>query len=741
MTSTPQTPLSATTSPADLPREGVEGAVLAHGVDDEPLAGNQRDFTGGVGAGLMVALCILYTAFHIGVMNFYPLETWTYRLIHVAGGLVLGFLLFSAAGISAAPTEAGRPLRVVPLEWPLLIVGAGGIGYAAAMIAFAWGGWWLTGAARPPAFVFETYGLPLTAGMVAALAGAWFFPERARGRLHWADVLLAVAAVTVLGYILFNVGALRLRAGTALAQTADFYAALVGVILILEATRRLAGLALVVIAAIFILYSFAGPYLPGFLAHRGYTPTRFFTYIYTDQGILGDTTAVSSTYIILFITFAAFLQASKVGDYFVNFAFAAAGHARGGPAKVAVFASGLMGMINGTSAGNVVATGSLTIPLMKRVGYPARSSGAIEAAASSGGQIMPPIMGAGAFIMAEVTGIPYTEIVVAAIIPSVLYFASVYFMVDLQALKLGMKGLPRDELPVFAKLVRQVYLFIPVIILIYALFAGYSVIRAGTLAMVAAAVVSWLTPYRMGVTAVLRAFELAAKMSIQLVAVCACAGIIVGVIALTGVGARFSALLLALAAQNQLLALFFAMCIAIVLGMGMPTTAAYAVAAAVVAPGLISLGIPVLTAHFFVFYFAVMSAITPPVALAAYAGAALSGSDPMRTSVESFKIGLAAFVVPFMFFYSQALLMQGEWLEIAHVFVTASVGIFMLAAAVQGWFFGLLHPLVRVVLLIGALAMIKGGLISDLVGLAIGAGVLLYQKKVVSPRDLAHGLD
>src|SRR5690606_25825427 len=217
---------------------------------------------------------------------------------------------------------------------------------------------------------------------------------------------------------------------------------------------------------------------------------------------------VSSTYIILFITFAAFLQASKVGDYFVNFAFAAAGHARGGPAKVAVFASGLMGMINGTSAGNVVATGSLTIPLMKRVGYPARSSGAIEAAASSGGQIMPPIMGAGAFIMAEVTGIPYTEIVIAAIIPSVLYFASVYFMVDLQALKLGLRGLPRNELPVFAKLVKQVYLFIPVIILIYALFAGYSVIRAGTLAMVAAAVVSWLTPHRMGVTAVLRAFEL-----------------------------------------------------------------------------------------------------------------------------------------------------------------------------------------------------------------------------------------
>jgi TRAP transporter 4TM/12TM fusion protein len=450
---------------------------------------------------------------------------------------------------------------------------------------------------------------------------------------------------------------------------------------------------------------------------------------------------VSSTYIILFITFAAFLQASRVGDYFVNFAFAAAGRARGGPAKVAVFASGLMGMINGTSAGNVVSTGSLTIPLMKRVGYPPRSAAAIEATASSGGQILPPIMGAGAFIMAEVTGIPYTDIVVAAIIPAVLYFASVYFMVDLQATKLGMKGLPKDELPKFKVLARQVYLFLPIIILIYTLFAGYSVIRAGTMAMAAAAVVSWLTPYKMGPRAVLKALELAAKMSIQLVAVCAAAGVIVGVIALTGVGARFSALLLGLAEANQLLALFFAMCISIVLGMGMPTTAAYAVAAAVVAPGLVQLGIPVLIAHFFVFYYAVMSAITPPVALAAYAGAALAGSDPMKTSVEAFKLGLAAFIVPFMFFYSHALLMQGEWHEILHVFITALIGIYLLSASVQGYFFGNLNNLLRVVLLVAALAMIQGGWVSDAIGLGAGLAIFLYQKRFVAPGAVVKGAD
>lgn len=714
--------------------------VEHHNVDEEPLANNQRDLGTGRQGWILVAMCVAYTVFHIGVMNLYPLETWTYRLIHIAGGLVLGFVIYSSSFVSG-DAEAKPLLRLSPLEWPLALIAVAGVVYGSALVAYAWMGWWFAGAPIPPAFVFGTYGVPLVIGTIAAICAGWFFPRRDPHGLHWADILLAIAAVAVLGYILFNVQALRLRAGTGMAQPGDFYAALAGVLLILELTRRVAGLALVIIAGVFVLYSFAGPYLPGFLGHRGYLPTRFFTYIYTDQGILGAPIAVSSTYIILFITFAAFLQASKVGDYFVNFAFAAAGRRRGGPAKVAVFASGLMGMINGTSAGNVVSTGSLTIPLMKRVGYPARSAGAIEAAASSGGQIMPPIMGAGAFIMAEVTGVPYTEIVIAAIIPSILYFTSIYFMVDLQATRLGMKGLPQNELPIFKELLKQVYLFIPIIILVYALFAGYSVIRAGTLAMISAAVVSWLTPQRMGPTAFIKAFEMAARMSIQLVAVCACAGIIVGVIALTGVGARFATLLLAIAAQNQLLALFFAMCIAIILGMGMPTTAAYAVAAAVVAPGLVALGIPVLTAHFFVFYFAVMSAITPPVALAAYAGAALSGADPMRTSVESFRFGLAAFVVPFMFFYSPALLMEGSWLEIFHVFVTAAIGMYLLSAAVQAWFFGSLNTLMRLVLLIGALGMIKGGWISDLFGLSVGIGVFLYQKGAVRAPTIAKGAD
>uniref|UniRef100_UPI002FD8D004 TRAP transporter permease n=1 Tax=Yoonia sp. TaxID=2212373 RepID=UPI002FD8D004 len=531
--------------------------------------------------------------------------------------------------------------------------------------------------------------------------------------------------------------AARNAVGTAQVPIGVAFAATAGTALILELTRRVAGMALVVISAVFLIYTFTAHLLPSILrVETPYTWQRFFGTVYSDVGILGPTTAVSSTYIILFIIFAAFLQASKVGDYFVNFAFAAAGRARGGPAKVAIFASGLMGMINGTSAGNVVATGSLTIPLMKKVGYKPTTAGAVEAAASTGGQIMPPIMGAGAFIMAEVTGIPYTEIAIAAIIPALLYFVSVYFMVDFEAAKLGMRGMREDELPKFRDMVRRVFLFLPIIILIGALFMGYSVIRAGTLATAAAAVVSWLTPYRMGIRSIVRAFEIAGIMSIQIIAVCACAGIIVGVISLTGVGARFSTVLLDIAETNQLLALFFAMCIAILLGMGMPTTAAYAVAASVVAPGLVQLGIPQLTAHFFVFYFAVVSAITPPVALASYAAAGISGSNPMATSVASFKIGISAFIVPFMFFYNGALLMDGTWPEIIRAGATATFGVFLLSAGIQGWWIGArASSLVRGALIVIALFMIEGSLVTDLVGLG-GAAALFFLAKVTSRRPV-----
>jgi TRAP transporter 4TM/12TM fusion protein len=395
-----------------------------------------------------------------------------------------------------------------------------------------------------------------------------------------------------------------------------------------------------------------------------------------------------------------------------------------------------MGTINGTSAGNVAATGTFTIPLMKKVGYPGRSAGAIEAAASTGGQLMPPVMGAGAFIMAEITGIKYAEIMTAAVLPSLLYFVAVYFMVDNESKRLNMKGMSEDEIPKFKDMVMRIYMFAPLAILIGGLISGYSVIRSGTLAMVSALIISWLhKETRMGPRQVLDALHLGAKGTIQLIAVCACAGIIVGVIGLTGVGLRFSSMILSIAGDSQFFALIFAMLIAIILGMGMPTTAAYAVAASVVAPGLIKLGISPLVAHMFVFYYAVVSAITPPVALAAYAGAAIAGSDPMKTSVTSFIYGMAAFLVPFMFFYSPELLLQGDdWSRIIHFAITALIGVYFLAASLQSWFFGPVNQLMRAILLAASLLLISGGLVTDFAGVGLGVAALLWQLLVTKKK-------
>ena len=700
--------------------------LLAHGVDDEPVEANRRLF----GPWLLravTALAIAYSAFHLYTLNISPLETWSFRIVHVCGALILGYLLFSGTRFSA---EGSSSCEHRWTSWAaiLLLIPAG---YSLFQI-FHMHQLILDGAMRLPVEL-ETwhFGWPLLAATGLGIVVSWLH-RRQRSVFSLPDLVLVLCSIASAGYLLvvYNTP-LRMSTGTPFAPVGISFAAIAGTALIMEMTRRVAGLALVVIALIFLGYVFAGPYLPGFLGYPGLSIQRFFSQVYTDAGVLGPTTAVSSTYIILFIIFAAFLQASKVGDYFVNFAFAAAGRTRGGPAKVSIFASGLMGMINGTSAGNVVSTGSLTIPLMKRVGYSKQTAGAVEAAASTGGQIMPPIMGAGAFIMAEITGIPYTEIAIAAIIPAILYFASVYFMVDFEAAKTGMRGMREDELPKLRRLVKQAYLFVPIVILIVALFLGYSVIRAGTLATVSAVVVSWLSPNRMGLRSILKALELSGLMSIQIIVVCACAGVIVGVISLTGVGARFSSLLLGVAETSQLLALIFAMFISILLGMGMPTTAAYAVAASVVAPGLVQLGIEPLTAHFFVFYFAVVSAITPPVALASYAAAGISGANAMETSVASFRIGLAAFIVPFMFFYNSALLMDASFLEIARALVTATFGVYLLSGAVQGWFAKQAAPaLIRLILLAAALLMIEGGLVTDLAGVAAVVVAYLAQKKL-----------
>lgn len=583
-------------------------------------------------------------------------------------------------------------------------------------------------------WIFRSLHVSLGCMLGFALFPGW--KQQNMSKIHWFDWLAILASAGIFIYIYSNIDQLIFRAGVT-PTNGDFYMALIGTILVMELTRRTSGWSLPILAMVFIAYSFLGPYLPGILQHNGYSVKRFFSYIYGLDGVFGVTVDVSSKYILLFIIFGSFLQASKVGDYFVNFSFSLAGGARGGPAKVAVISSGLMGMMSGTSAGNAVATGSLTIPLMKRVGYNPRFAAATEATASAGGQIMPPIMGAGAFMMAEIIGIPYSDIVIAALIPALLYFASVYFMVDFEAIKRGLVGLKRSELPSLKGVFRQLYLFIPVIVLIGSMLSGYSIIRSGTYGILSCLVVSWFSKQtRMGWREIINALADGAKNVISLLAVCACAGIIVGVIALTGIGSKFSNLLLGVASTSQLLALIFAMLIAIILGMGMPTTAAYAVAASVVAPGLVRMGIDPLMAHMFVFYFAVISAITPPVALAAFAAAGVAGTNPMKTGVQAFRLGLAAFIVPYMFVYSPTLLAVGSVTAIVVSVITSLVGIYLLSSAVQGYFFGLTNWIYRALLFIASLTLINADLIWDLVGL--GIALIVYVAIKLSNKSKAQ---
>jgi TRAP-type uncharacterized transport system fused permease subunit len=447
--------------------------VLAEGVDEEPIESNRRLFIGRAYF-FVAALSAIYAAFHMIALNGvsisewtgivvpflpqFPMETWNFRIAHIAGALALGFLIFSAQTFRS---DAGVPkeTRLVSLLAILFLVPA--VIAAATVIGFVQTinsgtlpemGGLTTWAAFPGTEIFQTevnwFGIPLLIATFGAIVTSWF-ERRDRAHFRRVDVVLALCGIVVASYLIAIYGtAARNSVGTTFVPIGVAFAATAGSAMILELTRRVAGLALVIITAVFLVYTFTAHLLPGILAvQNAYTWQRFFGHVYSDAGILGPTTAVSSTYIILFIIFAAFLQASKVGDYFVNFAFAPQAGRVAVPAKVAIFASGLMGMINGTSAGNVVATGSLTIPLMKKVGYEKKTAGAIEAAASTGGQIMPPIMGAGAFIMAEITGIPYQDIAIAAIIPAVLYFVSIFFMVDFEAANWACVACARTNCP------------------------------------------------------------------------------------------------------------------------------------------------------------------------------------------------------------------------------------------------------------------------------------------------------
>jgi TRAP transporter 4TM/12TM fusion protein len=545
------------------------------------------------------------------------------------------------------------------------------------------------------------------------------------------DLIFAALALIAGLYIFFNWQAVVERAGMPIER--DIYFGILMIIVVLEAARRAVGAALAYTALAFLLYAYFGPWMPGLFAHKGYDIERLINVMYTStEGIFGIPMAVSSTYIVLFVLFGAFLSKCGGGKFFIDFAFSLTGRARGGPAKAAVISSAFMGTMSGAAVANVVTTGTFTIPLMKKSGYPARVAGAIEAVASTGGQIMPPIMGAAAFIMSEFTEIPYLKIATAAVIPALLYFFAVYLMVDSQARKQGLKGLPREALPrVGATLAWGGHLFIPLIVLIVMLVWAYSPMKSVFWGIVLIVVIGMMRrTTRVGPWKLIEALEYGARNAVTIATACAAAGIIVGVIALTGLGLKFSDSLVSLSGGNIFLALFFSMIASLILGCGMPTTAAYVVLASLAAPVLIRLGVPVLAAHLFIFYFGCVSTITPPVALSSYAGAGLAGADATSVGNTAFKFGLVAYIVPYMLVYGPSLLMQGGPVRIVTSVATACLGVIAFTSGLQGYLRRECSWWERILLVAAGLCLIFPGFGTDLSGVLILVAIWGYQRLV-----------
>jgi TRAP transporter 4TM/12TM fusion protein len=546
------------------------------------------------------------------------------------------------------------------------------------------------------------------------------------------DILLALTSLVSGAYIILNMDALVDRAG--LPTTPDVVFGVVTILLVLEMTRRVIGLALVIVSALFLLYAYFGPYLPEAIAHRGYDIERISTHMYTTlEGIYGVPIGVSATFVILFVIFGAFLEATKTGDFFINIANSIAGRARGGPAKVAVISSSFFGTISGSAVANVVGTGTYTIPLMKRTGYTPHFAASVEAVASSGGQLVPPVMGAAAFVISEMTGESYLNICIAAIIPSLLYYIALFTSVHKEAQRVGLQGLQADEVPSFiGTLKSRGYLAISALVLIYLLAVQLtSPSFAAFWAIVSSIILSSIRKdTRLSLQGFIRALEAGSKSALSVVAACAAAGIVVGVVTLTGLGLKFSGAIIALAQGNLYLTLFFAMVASLILGMGLPTTAAYIICAILAVPALTNLGVGVLSAHLFVFYFAIISAITPPVALAAYAGSAIAKSSPMKTAVTACRIGLAAFIIPYMFVFNPALLMSGSVLSIIWVTFTASVGVFLLSCATIGWFLTAISTWERALLFATSILLIEPRVVTDIIAVALLIPVVMHQISV-----------
>lgn len=579
-------------------------------------------------------------------------------------------------------------------------------------------------------FMFRAVSLLSIAALAFLLVPATKKASKERPTVY--DFICVALALSVMVYVLLYYRDIYYRAGFR-ATTGDIVFALICLFCVIEMTRRLIGWTLPIIAGIFILYAVFGASLPGVLGHRGYDFGRVLSVLLSTEGFFGAAMSAASNYIVLFVTFAAFLTTSGVGEFFTRFATSLAGRYRGGPAKVAIVSSALMGTVSGSAMGNVVATGSFTIPLMKKTGYPGEFAGAVEAAASTGGQIMPPVMGAVAFVLAEYAGVSYQTVMGAAVIPAIIYFLSVFFMVDFQAMKLKLVGVSKNELPnVWRELKTGGYLLLPLIVFIVIITVfKKSIIMGAMVAIILSIVLSWLvslfikTPEVMEgrVTAKKAGDALAggARGSLDAVAACGTAGIVVGVMQLTGLAQRLGTAVMAITNGNLPLTLIATMVFCLILGMGMPTVPAYILAASVGTPTLIAMGVDSFVAHMFCMYFATISTITPPVALAGYAAAGIAQASPARTSWQAMKLGMAAYLVPFIFIYNQQLLGMGSVMDVVLCAISSSIGSYCLAGALGSDY----HPILRVLFAAAAITLIIPGWVTDLIGLALLVVVLV----------------
>jgi len=568
----------------------------------------------------------------------------------------------------------------------------------------------------------------------ALLLTFYLYPVRKKGRPgKWSALINFVSSIGALvscgniAFVIYYV--LYERAGAA--TNPDIVLGTVLIILVLDMTRRIMGWILPIITLVFIAYGFLGSHIDiPYLSHSGMDVSRFIAYTYlSTEGLFTIPLGVSATFIAVFVIFAAFLVNSGVGDFFMDASMAIAGDKTGGAAKIAVVSSAAMGSVSGSSVGNVVTTGSVTIPLMKKMGFPPLLAAGIEGTASTGGQIMPPLMGATAFIIASVVGQPYLTICVAAFVPAVLSFLSVYVIVHFEAERYGIKGLPKEELPKLMPVLKQKgHLVVPIIVLIVMLVMGFTAMKAGFYSLISVILISAVQKdTRMGVKSILLALEKGAKAVLPIAAACACSGIVVGVLTLTGLGLKISYLLVDLAQGSLPVLLLLAMVVSIFLGMGITTTAAYLLVAIVVAPVLVRMGVPELAAHMFVFYYAVISTITPPVALAAYAAAGIAKTDPFKTALVGFRVGIAKFVVPFYLIYRpDILLVSADPIKAVYALVMSLIGIWALAASACGYAFRELKIYERLILFGGIPLTIPVNYTWNIIGAGIILAVTAY---------------